>query len=206
MTTTPLPFQRLPGLKTIARKTELKSASIAFLSHWHRRCCLKRKHKKETKPRYGLLMSLEKNQEGKTMRRVMRTGCLGLVLTAIALGVSPGLAQNVEQVKLVFEHAIPNIEGKSMVAVVVTYPPGGKSPAHHHARSAFIYAHVLSGAIRSQVGDEPAKVYQVGEGFYELPGSHHRISENASDRDPASLLAVFVVDSNDNPLTIPDQK
>jgi quercetin dioxygenase-like cupin family protein len=142
-------------------------------------------------------------REGKTMRRVMRTGSLGLVLAATS---SPGLAQNVEQVKLVFEHVISNIEGKSMVAVVVTYPPAGKSPAHHHARSAFIYAHVLSGAIRSQVGDEPAKVYQVGEGFYEVPGSHHRISENASDRDPASLLAVFVVDSKDKPLTIPDQK
>jgi quercetin dioxygenase-like cupin family protein len=146
------------------------------------------------------------NREGKTMRRVMRTGSLGLVLTAIALGVSPGLAQNLEEVKPVFEHVIPNTEGKSMVALVVTYPPGGKSPAHHHAPSAFIYAHVLSGAIRSQVDDEPAKVYQVGEGFYEMPGSHHWISENASDRDPASLLAVFVVDSKDKPLTTPDQK
>jgi quercetin dioxygenase-like cupin family protein len=136
----------------------------------------------------------------------MRTGYLGLVLAAIVLGGPPGLAQNVAQEKLVFEHVIPNIEGKSMVAIVVTYPPAGKSPAHHHARSAFIYAHVLSGAVRSQVGDEPAKVYQVGEGFYEVPGSHHRISENASDTDPASLLAVFVVDSNDKPLTIPDQK
>ena len=92
-----------------------------------------------------------------------------------------------------------------MVAVVVTYPPAGKSPAHRHARSAFIYAHVLSGAIRSQVGDEPAKVYKAGEGFYELPGSHHGISENASDREPASLLAVFVVDSKDRPLTTPDK-
>ena len=63
---------------------------------------------------------------------------------------------------------------------------------------------MLSGAIRSQVDDQPAKVYQVGEGFYELPGSHHRISEEASDRDPASLLAVVVVDSDDNPLVIPD--
>ena len=136
----------------------------------------------------------------------MRTASLGLVLTAIGLGVSPGFAQNVEQVKPVFEHVIPNAEGKRMVAVVVTYPPGAKSPAHRHARSAFIYAYVLSGAIRSQVGDEPAKVYQVGEGFYEVPGSHHRISENASDREPASLLAVFVVDSKDNPLTVADQK
>jgi quercetin dioxygenase-like cupin family protein len=47
---------------------------------------------------------------------------------------------------------------------------------------------------------------QAGEGIYEVPGSHHRIGENASDWDPASLLAVFVVDSNDNPLTTPDQK
>jgi len=136
----------------------------------------------------------------------MRCLCLCLVLTAIALGVSAGLAQNGDDVKIVFERAIPNIEGKRMVAVVVSYPPGGRSPAHHHAPSAFIYAHVLSGAIRSQVDDEPAKVYHVGEGFYEVPGSHHRISENASDSDPATLLAVFVVDSKDTPLTIPDKK
>ena len=138
--------------------------------------------------------------------RVIRTRFVGLALTAIALGVSPGLAQDVEQVKPVFEHAIPNLRGKSMVAVIVTYPPGGKSLPHRHSRSAFIYAHVLSGAIRSQVDDEPAKVYRVGEGFSEIPGSHHTVSENASDREPASLLAVFVVDSKDKPLTIPDKK
>jgi quercetin dioxygenase-like cupin family protein len=92
-----------------------------------------------------------------------------------------------------------------MVAVTVTYPPGAKSLAHHHAASAFIYAYVLSGAIRSQVGDDPAKVYHAGEGFYEMPGSHHRVSENASDNEPASLLAVFVVDSKDEPLTMPDK-
>ena len=130
----------------------------------------------------------------------------GLILTAIAFGVSAGLGQNGNDVKVVFERAIPNIEGKRMIAVVVTYPPGGRSPAHHHAPSAFIYAHVLSGAIRSQVDNEPEKVYQAGEGFYEVPGAHHRISQNASDRDPASLLAVFVVDSKDKPLTTPDQK
>jgi quercetin dioxygenase-like cupin family protein len=140
------------------------------------------------------------------MTRTMRTGCLGLVLAATALRVSPGLAQSSEDVKVVFEHAIPNIDGKRMVAVVVTYPPGGKSPSHHHAGSAFIYAHVLSGAVRSQVDEEAAHVYRTGEGFYEVPGSHHRISENASDKDPASLLAVFVVDSKDTALTTPDKE
>jgi quercetin dioxygenase-like cupin family protein len=140
------------------------------------------------------------------MRRVNQTVYLGSVLTAMALWIAPAQSQDSQQVKPVFEHVIPNVDGKSMVAVVVTYPPGGKSPSHHHAPSAFIYAYVLSGAIRSQVGDEPARVYQAGESFFELPGSHHRISENASDRDPASLLAVFVVDSKDKPLTTPDER
>jgi len=137
-----------------------------------------------------------------SMTKAIQAASLGLVLTATALGVSPALAQSLEEVKVVFEHAIPNIKGKKLVAQVVSYPPGGKSLPHRHAPSAFIYARVLSGAVRSQVGDEPVKVYQVGESFHELPGSHHRISENASDRDPASLLAVIVVDSDDNPLVI----
>ena len=140
------------------------------------------------------------------MRRVIRTSFLGFLFAAMALWVSPGFAQNAEQVKPAFKHLIPNVAGKSMVAMVVTYPPGAKSPAHHHAPSAFIYAYVLSGAIRSQVDDEPAKIYQAGEGFYEAPGSHHRISENASSSNPASLLAVFVVDTNDTPLTTPDKQ
>ena len=134
------------------------------------------------------------------------TCCVSAMFAAIALGMSTAHAQELEQVTTVFEHAIPNVPGKSLVALVVNYPPGGKSPSHRHAGSAFIYAHVLSGAIRSQVGDEPVKVYRVGEGFHEVPGSHHRVSENASDREPASLLAVFVVDSKDVPLTMPAQE
>jgi quercetin dioxygenase-like cupin family protein len=140
------------------------------------------------------------------MSIVIRTGFLVTLITALALVVVPVHAQELEHVKPVFEHALPNIEGKRMVAVVVSYPPGGKSLAHRHARSAFIYAQVLSGTIRSQVNNEPVKTYRVGEGFYEMPGSHHRISENASDSEPASLLAVFIVDSGDDPLTTPDPK
>jgi len=90
-----------------------------------------------------------------------RTSAIAAVCTAIALGTAAGPAQELEQVQTVFEHAMPNIAGKSLIALVVTYPPGGKSPSHRHAGSAFIYAHVLSGAIRSQVDDyllKPADV------------------------------------------------
>lgn len=138
------------------------------------------------------------------MRAMKLASCIAAAVMATVL--TPAAAHAHEQVTTAFEHAIPNIPGKSLVAVVVTYGPGGKSSPHRHAGSAFIYAHVLSGAIRSQVDDEPARVYRVGEGFHEVPGSHHRVSENASEREPASLLAVFVVDSQDTALTVSDQE
>jgi quercetin dioxygenase-like cupin family protein len=140
------------------------------------------------------------------MTRVIRTALRCVVWVALVLGASLGLAQDMEQVKVVFEHAIPNIQNKKMVSVLVTYPPGAKSLPHHHAPSSFVYAYVVSGAIRTKVGEEPTKIYNAGESFYEAPGSFHRISENASDKDPATLLAVFIVDLKDAPLTIPDQK
>lgn len=104
-----------------------------------------------------------------------------------------------------FSHAITNIPGKSLVAVEVLYPPGGASLPHSHAKSAFIYAYVVSGAIESQVDNQPARIYTAGQAFYEEPGAHHQISRNASKSVPAKLLAVFVVDSGDTPLTTPQK-
>jgi mannose-6-phosphate isomerase-like protein (cupin superfamily) len=77
----------------------------------------------------------------------------------------------------------------------------GKTPPHRHARSAFVTAYVLSGEIRSQVDDGKVQVFKAGESFSEPPGALHRISENASTTEPAKLLAIFVVDSNDTELT-----
>jgi hypothetical protein len=47
-----------------------------------------------------------------------------------------GYASELEGVEPVFQRAIPNIPGKSLVAIVVSYPPGGRSLPHHHAKSA----------------------------------------------------------------------
>ena len=108
-----------------------------------------------------------------------------------------------EKVTPAFAQAIPNIPGKSLVAVIVDYAPGAASASHLHAKSAFIYAYVLSGAIESQVNDGPTQILHAGESFYEPPGAKHAISRNASTTEPAKLLAVFVVDSADKPLTTP---
>ena len=90
-----------------------------------------------------------------------------------------------------------------MKGVLVEYGPGGGSPAHTHPKSAFIYATVLEGSIRSSVNGVPEKVYGVGENFYEEPGSRHGVSANGSETEPARLLAVFVVDTGETELTTP---
>jgi quercetin dioxygenase-like cupin family protein len=109
-----------------------------------------------------------------------------------------------ETVTIAADAPIPNLPGKRLVSRIVNYPPGASSVPHRHAPSAFIYAFVLSGAVRSQVNDEPARVYRPGETWFENPGAHHRVSENASDTEPARLLAVFIIDEADKQLTIPD--
>jgi quercetin dioxygenase-like cupin family protein len=97
------------------------------------------------------------------------------------------------QVKPVLAQTLPNVPGKSLTAVIVSYAPGGKSVKHHHAGSVFVF--VLSGAVQSESSATgPVKVYKAGESFFEPPGSEHLVSENASVTEPASLLAVFVAD------------
>ncbi|MGG1949463.1 cupin domain-containing protein [Trinickia sp. NRRL B-1857] len=135
------------------------------------------------------------------MKRIL----CSLLIAALPLGSA--LAQKPEsksaKVTLVYQHELPNVPGKSLKSVLVEYGPGGYSPGHMHPKSAFIYATVLEGAIRSQVNDGPVTVYTAGQSFSEMPGDRHGVSANASKTKPAKLLAVFVVDSNEKELTTP---
>ncbi|MGH6866955.1 MAG: cupin domain-containing protein [Methyloceanibacter sp.] len=111
----------------------------------------------------------------------------------------------VSKVSKVFERELPNVPGQSMRAVLVEYGPGAASPSHRHPSSAFIYATVLEGEIRSKVNDEPEHVYRAGESWTEMPGDHHKVSANASSTKPARLLAIFVVDTTEQEIRIPDK-
>ena len=151
------------------------------------------------------------------MRRIRTSKPVGLprliyslivcALIVSTLGVGSAIAgdQN-SKVTLVYEHALPNVPGKSIKGVLVEYGPGGTSSAHTHPTSAFIYATVLEGAIRSSVNNGPAVTYRSGESFSEMPGDRHSVSENASKTEPAKLLAVFVVDTDEKELTTPYEK
>jgi quercetin dioxygenase-like cupin family protein len=118
----------------------------------------------------------------------------GILYAAAVLLSAPIASAEGDQVTTVFAKRLPNVPGKNLTAVVVFYPPGGKSVIHHRAGS--VLAYVLSGAIRSQnSATGPVQVFRVGETFFEPPGSTHLISANASDTEPPSLLAVFVADN-----------
>ena len=135
------------------------------------------------------------------MRRIL---CSLLVATLPLCSVfaDEPISKNAK-VTLVYQHELPNVPGKSIKGVLVEYGPGGYSPGHTHAKSAFIYATVLEGAIRSRVNNGPVTTYKAGQSFSELPGDRHTVSANASKTKPAKLLAVFVVDTNETELTIP---
>jgi uncharacterized protein YbjT (DUF2867 family)/quercetin dioxygenase-like cupin family protein len=151
----------------------------------------------------------------KSSRPSPRKIALGLLLflcgiafatPCVSAGSADDSSNEKSKVTLVYDHVLPNVPGKSIKGVLVEYQPGGSSPAHRHPDSAFIYATVLEGAIRSQVNDGPVKVYRAGESFSEMPGDHHSVSANASETEPARLLAVFVVDTDEKKLTTNDTK
>jgi quercetin dioxygenase-like cupin family protein len=103
------------------------------------------------------------------------------------IGVGSGIAADKNpKVTLVYDHALPNVPGKSMKGVLVEYGPGVASTAYTHPKSAFIYATVLEGAIRTSVNNGPVVTYRAGQNFSEMPGDRHTVDENASATEPLS--------------------
>jgi quercetin dioxygenase-like cupin family protein len=136
-----------------------------------------------------------------SMKRILCSLLLAILPFGSVLADAP--TSKSAKVTIVYQHELPNVPGKSMKGLLVEYGPGGYSPGHTHAKSAFIYATVLEGAIRSQVNDGPVTTYKAGESFSEMPGDRHGVSANASETQSAKLLAVFVVDTKEKELTIP---
>jgi quercetin dioxygenase-like cupin family protein len=109
-----------------------------------------------------------------------------------------------ETLTTLYSGDLPNVPGKSLIALEVAYPPGAATPPHTHPQSAFIYAYVLSGEIVSAVDDGEPLIYRPGDSWHEAPGAHHRVSRNASETEPARLLVIFVLDPGEQQMVIPD--
>jgi quercetin dioxygenase-like cupin family protein len=104
---------------------------------------------------------------------------------------------------VILEHAIDGVPGRQFAVVRIRYGPGEAAAPHHH--TAPLVAYVVSGALRSKVGDGTERVYHAGESFYEAPNAVHHVSANASVTEPVTFIAVFVAPANST-LTVPQAR
>ena len=90
----------------------------------------------------------------------------------------------------VFQHDLPNLtmEGWEVNVNWVDYPPGRVGNPHRHP--GFTLAYVLEGAVVAKITGQEERTFKAGEMFYEPPGSVHEVSKNASQTQPAKLLAL----------------
>jgi quercetin dioxygenase-like cupin family protein len=128
-------------------------------------------------------------------RRALQT-TLSALAVVMAGRTRDGNAQSSQSAPVtrteIFRQALANVRGKEVIVVSIEYAPGAGSTKHRHPGPVFAY--VARGAIVSQLGTAPPVTYGEGEMWYEAPGAIHSISRNASETEPAKLVAFFVAD------------
>jgi len=125
-------------------------------------------------------------------RDVLQAGMA--VLVSAAGGVAPAGAVQARpgsQSKPLGAHPLGSaFAGWQGTMIEVTYPPGAESASHQHPGPTFGY--VVRGRIRWAINGEPAQVLQAGQSFFEPMGSVHSTAANASDSEPAVIMAVIL--------------
>jgi quercetin dioxygenase-like cupin family protein len=126
---------------------------------------------------------------GKSLPVTMDT--LAKMVEPLCADINPA-GSTLDTVEPIGSYALPNVPGKRVTIVRVFYGPGGFTRAHRHGGS--VTAYITKGEIRSQLGGGPIETFKVGQSFFEPPGATHLVSANASNSEPAELIAVFVAD------------
>ena len=91
----------------------------------------------------------------------------------------------------VFTQDLPDLsmEGWEVAASHVDYPPGYSGVAHRHPGFTLVY--VIQGTVVAKVSGGDERTFAAGQMFFEQPGSVHEVSRNASQTQPARLLALI---------------
>ena len=95
---------------------------------------------------------------------VMAVGVTALGSWRLSARVTSNQAHETgENIRVAISQTLPRMDGNhpEARAIEVSYQPGASSPAHSHPCP--VLAYVAEGAIRSQVNNEPERVYKVGE-------------------------------------------
>lgn len=95
-------------------------------------------------------------------------------------------------VKPVFQYKLADNPAQTVVGLLVSFPPDASTPPHRHG-TASVIAYVIEGEVLNAMNDAEPTVITKGGTWYEAPGCHHRVSDNNSKTEPATLLATFVI-------------
>jgi len=142
-------------------------------------------------------------------RRAVRTldYALSMLVFVAAMPVAPALSQQpapATQVTTVLKEAIAEFPGREIIMITLDIPPGAGSPPHRHPGH-HIFGYVLEGSYRLKLDQGAERVLTKGQTFHEAPGQLHAVSGNASQTEPAKVLA-FIVAESGKPITVPERQ
>jgi quercetin dioxygenase-like cupin family protein len=132
--------------------------------------------------------------------------CASLIVMLGATAVAPAWAQQqapATKVTSLLKQVIADFPGREVVVVTLDIPPGGGSPPHRHPGH-HIFGYVLEGTYKIRLDQGPETILTKGQTFYEAPGQLHAVSANASQTEPAKVLA-FIVAEIGKPITVPER-
>ncbi|HKA82191.1 MAG TPA: cupin domain-containing protein [Xanthobacteraceae bacterium] len=143
------------------------------------------------------------------MTRLVRTLACAASLTAI-IGVAALVPASSQQpapatkVTAVMKESLPELPGREVIVITLDIPPGAASPPHRHPGH-HVFGYVLEGSYKIKVDQGPEQVLTKGQTFHEAPGQLHAVSANASQTEPAKVVAFLIVESG-KPITVPEKQ
>lgn len=145
-------------------------------------------------------------------RRPLRKSVrIALVLAAGVLVGAAGMAEarhdEKETVKPISAwDIVEKLDGKEtkVTVVEVTLKPGQGGEPHRH--SGPVIGYVLEGEYELGIDQQPSKVFEAGQTFYEPTGCLHRVSKNPAAKGNTRVLAVVLHPRDAKRITIPESK
>jgi len=80
----------------------------------------------------------------------------------------------------------------------IDFVPGQATGAHSHPCP--VVGYIVRGSVRFQVEGEPPKLLHAGDAFFEPPHKTMLHFDNASDTDPMTFIAFYLLDATDHEL------
>ena len=101
-----------------------------------------------------------------------------------------GTAARAQTVDTLLTKKMPNVPGKEIQVITVSYAPGGGDSIHRD--DAHVVVYVLEGEVEMQVRGGTLERLGPGQVFYESPEDVHTVGRNASKTKPAKFVVFFI--------------